>query len=183
VLRSIAFRVLICTLALVLGAASLSPTSAHPTKIFVPPGWPKQVVIPSIGVNAPVESLALNRPQDTHAPYRWGDVAWYDLGPKPGQPGFAQIYGHVDSTCCPAVFYLLKNLHPGDIIDVRYRDGRIVRFSVKWQAVYWNNQLPTKWMYQNTKQRGILLITCTGVFHFDGSGYDHKRMVFATAVP
>ena len=50
----------------------------------VPQGWPKLVSIPVIGVKAPVESLSLSRLSDAEAPYKWGDVAWYNRSARPG---------------------------------------------------------------------------------------------------
>jgi sortase (surface protein transpeptidase) len=150
------------------------------TNNIVPPGWPKFVTIPSISVRAPVESLALNRPRDAEAPYKWGDVAWYNRSPRPGDPGRAQIYGHLDSTCCAAVFYRLKDLKKGNSIQVQYPNGKSLVFAVQWSATYWNKQVPYAFFNQPTTQRGIVLITCAGAFHRDGTGYDHKLVVYAT---
>ena len=48
--------------------------------------------------------------------------------------------------------------------------------------VYPNNKLPMKFMFATTRERGLILITCTGVFHRDGTGYDHKRLVYARLI-
>ena len=72
-------------------------------------------------INATVEDLELNKPTASSAPYKWSDVGWYDRGPRPGAIGHAVIYGHLDSLCCPAVFYRLKDLHPGDVVRIDYK--------------------------------------------------------------
>jgi len=169
--------------ALALTSATCMFTSASagaPRPVVIPKGWPQVVMIPRIRVRAPVESVALNTAAQLKAPYHWNDVAWYDRGPKPGEAGRANVFGHLDSLCCPAAFYRLRELHKGDVVQVSYKSGTVLNFIVQWQNVYWNNQLPLKYMFANTKERGIILMTCTGVFHRDGTGYDHKRLVYAT---
>jgi hypothetical protein len=148
----------------------------------VPPGWPQKFTIPRFGVTAPFENLDLTKPQSVHAPYKWDDVAWFDLGPRPGEQGRALIFGHVDSTCCPAVFYHLRDMKAGDIVQVAYKSKSPLTFRVMWLNTYTNGGLPVSWMYARTKQRSILLITCTGIFHRDGTGYDHKFVAFARLV-
>lgn len=166
---------------LVLGLlfVSLSPVSAARRVQLVPPGWPKLLAIPRINVKAPIESIAFNRVADLSAPYRWGDAAWYSRGPRPGDPGRAAIVGHLDSYCCPAIFWELSTLQPGDAIQVAYRTRQTLTFKVMWKHVYLNDQLPVGWMFTPTHERGLALITCAGVFHRDGTGYDHKLLVYA----
>jgi len=167
-------------------AVSICSTASAASKAsrsiqLVPLGWPKRLQIPRFGVNASVESLKLNRPGDAEAPYKWGDVAWYDLGPKPGQHGRALIYGHLDSTCCPAVFYHLRDLKKGDVVQVSYKKGSL-KFRVQWSAQYLNKQFPTKFVFTPVRERGLVLVTCSGAFHFDGTGYDHKLVVYARVI-
>jgi sortase (surface protein transpeptidase) len=172
--------------ALILAALAAIPFGARPAHasqvLTLPKGWPQRLIIPSIGIAAPVESLAFTRAADAGAPYKWGDVAWYDRGPKPGDLGRANIFGHLDSTCCPAVFYRLKDLKPGDTLQVAYKHGRPLVFRVLWQATYPNNKIPLNFLFGQVNERGLVLMTCTGVFHRDGTGYDHKLVVYARLV-
>jgi sortase (surface protein transpeptidase) len=154
----------------------------HAMKIKVPNGWPTYVVVPKIKIKAPVEALDLSKHIPQKAPYRWGDVAWYNRGPKPGQVGHAAIFGHVDSTCCPAVFWELKNLKPGDIAEVQYKGGASVKFKVMWSQNYANTKMPTKFLFGPSSQRAIVLVTCSGAFHSNGAGYDHKLVVYARMI-
>ena len=96
--------------------------------------------------------------------------------------GRANIYGHLDSYCCPAAFYRLKNLRRGDHVFVAYHNGQALDFQVQWSNVYWNNKLPTSFMFARTAERGVVLMTCSGVYHRDGTGYDRKLIVYATLV-
>jgi hypothetical protein len=168
-------------LAVVSLITGIRPVHAAQT-LKLPQGWPQRLVIPRIGVNASVESLAFTRAADAHAPYKWGDVAWYDRGPKPGDMGRANIFGHLDSTCCPAVFYRLKELKAGDTIQVAYKHGRPLTFRVLWSATYANTALPLNFLFGAVRERGLALMTCAGGFHLDGTGYDHKLVVYARLV-
>jgi sortase (surface protein transpeptidase) len=172
-------------IAIMLGATLTSASASSKPKApsLVPPGWPKAVTIPRMNVkNAPVEPNAFNAAKDIDAPFKWGDVAWFSRGPRPGDKGRASIYGHLDSYTAPAVFYRLKDLKKGDTVYVVYKGGRAVTFKVQWSHSYLNNKLPMKFLYGNTTQRGLSLITCGGAFHRDGTGYDHKLVVYATMV-
>lgn len=162
------------------------PAPRRPTPkpaVVIPPGWPRLLSIPKIRqVKLTVESLNFNTAADFHAPYKWDDVAWYDRGPKPGDQGRAIVFGHLDSYCCPAAFWLLRDLKAGDIAQVTYKNGKTLTFRVLWQGIYWNTKLPMNFLFANTKERGLILMTCAGAFHRDGSGYDHKLIVYARLV-
>jgi sortase (surface protein transpeptidase) len=130
--------------------------------------------------NVPVESVAFNRPKDIEAPFSFSEVAWFSRGPRPGDEGRASIYGHLDSYTGPAIFYHLKYLKKGDRVVVNYKGRRSLTFVVQWLHSYPNTHLPDKFLYGTTTQRGLALITCSGFFHRDGTGYDHKLIVYAT---
>jgi sortase (surface protein transpeptidase) len=130
-----------------------------------------------------VEDLSLNKIADEKAPYKWSDVGWYQRGPRPGDEGRATIFGHLDSYCCPAVFYHLKDLKPGDQIKVAYRGNQAITFRVIWQQIYPNAKVPIDWIYGRARERGLVLMTCAGVFYRSpGGGYDHKLIVYARLV-
>lgn len=157
-------------------------TSAASKASLVPQGRPWIVAIPRIAVHASLETNALTRATDGHAPFKWEDAAWYSRGPRPGAVGNAFIWGHLDSTCCPAVFWRLSSLQPGDRINVYYPQGQPLTFRVMWSHTYWNAQVPNSWIFGPGKQRGLVLFTCAGVFHGQPVGYDHKLVVFARLV-
>ena len=60
-----------------------------------------------------------------------GRTQWDEPGNEPGERGPAVITGHVDSTNGPAVFYRLRELRRGNLIQVRRADGSVVRFRVE----------------------------------------------------
>lgn len=172
---------LACLLAVLAIATSLASTNASTGSYAPPHQVPRFLIIPRIGVRAAVENLTYRRPADLLAPYKWADTAWFDRGPRPGDIGRALIFGHVDSTCCPAVFWYLHDLHKGDTVQVAY-PGKTLTFRVMWQGTYANDHLPTKFLFAHTGERGLSLVTCAGYFHRDGTGYDHKLIVYARLV-
>lgn len=184
-LGSIAARItcIIIALSAVVTTAQAAPRKPVHRPSIVPAGWPQSLTIPRLRVQAPVEHLAFNRAADYAAPYKWGDVAWFDRGPRPGDIGHAAILGHLDSTCCPAIFYTLKYLKAGDIVTVTYRKGKPLHFRVMWQATYPNKSLPVKFLFSEAGgQRALILMTCIGTFYRNAGGYDHKLVVFARII-
>jgi hypothetical protein len=175
--------VLMTAAALVSGGVARAAGGVHATVDLVPPGRPAQIMIPRIGVRASLESVPLSSDRDVEAPFRWSDAGWFSRGPRPGGVGRAVIFGHLDSTCCPAVFWSLKTLNAGDLVQVRYGDGQILTFRVLWQHTYPNATLPVRWVFGGGKgPRALLLYTCAGIFHNDGIGYDHKLVVYSRLV-
>ena len=170
--------------AFVIASGTVSAASrAAVTDKLVPPGWPQEVMIPKIRVQASLESVPLSSNRDVHAPFKWEDAGWFSRGPRPGAAGRAVIFGHLDSTCCPAVFWSLGTLQAGDTVQVRYRDGRILTFRVLWQHTYANASLPIKWLFGGGQgPRALILFTCAGIFHTDGTGYDHKLVIYARLI-
>jgi sortase A len=157
-------------------------SAAGPQPLRTPPGWPQAVVVPRLSVVALIEPVAMTNAADTEAPHRMNDVAWYSRGHRPGDRGRAEIFGHLDSICCPAIFYHLRTMKAGDLIQVRYKTGKPLTFRVRWQATYLRTRMPLSFMYGPTTDHGLMLVTCAGVFHRDGTGYDHRLMVYATLV-
>lgn len=86
--------------------------SAHPS----PPGvaassgpapsgrhLPATLLIPDIGVAAPVDPVGVDGRGDMDVPGATGHVGWYEPGPAPGDPGDAVIDGHLDWSTGPAL--------------------------------------------------------------------------------
>jgi LPXTG-site transpeptidase (sortase) family protein len=124
-----------------------------------PPG---RLVIPSIGVNAPVEQVGVDSTGAMGVPIQSSDTAWYKLGPPPGDAGDAVIDGHLDwYDTSRAVFYSLKDLNIGDLIEVQRVDGVSHHFRVtNVQSVAYNATVPG--LFATTGPPRLSLITCGG---------------------
>jgi hypothetical protein len=139
---------------------------------------PVRVIVPSIGVSAPVIRLGLTPDHTLQVPTDFSDAGWWSGGAYPGQPGPAVIVGHVDSVSGPAVFYRLRELRSGDHVIVRLRDGGRVTFVVQRLREVSKAHFPTREVYGATRSPTIRLITCGGAFDAQTGHYVDNVVVF-----
>jgi sortase (surface protein transpeptidase) len=108
---------------------------------------------------------------------------WYRNSPAPGAVGPAIILGHVDSRQYgPGVFYSLKDLHPGDSIEVTRADNTVAIFNIDTVESVHKSDFPTLRVYGNLDHSGLRLITCGGEFDPNASSYESNIIVFASLV-
>ncbi len=157
-----------------------APTGVTPTRALAP-SPPIDVTLPSIGVTSPLEHLARQADGSIAAPVDFDRAGWFDAGPQPGQPGPAVIAGHVDSTTGPAVFYRLRDLQPGDPVEVRREDGSVVTFRVARIEQHPKDEFPSEAVYGPVPDAELRLITCTGDFNRSTGHYLDNLVVYAVA--
>ncbi len=139
---------------------------------------PDRIRIPTIGVDSALEFLDIDAAGALHAPKDFGKPGWFSKGPAPGDLGPAVIAGHVDSERGPAVFYRLRDLKAGDVIEVS-RGGQWVRFQVTASERYPKDQFPTAKVYNPTPVPELRLITCGGTFDRSRRSYEDNIVVYA----
>ncbi|HET6826153.1 MAG TPA: class F sortase [Amnibacterium sp.] len=144
---------------------------------------PTRVLIPSISVDAPLETLARDAKGVLQPPTRWADAGWYAKGVVPGDTGAAVIAGHLDTTKRAAVFVSLRQLRPGDRIEVRMSDHRTLHFTVTASRVVQKALFPTSAVYGATPDAELRLITCSEPFDEVHGVYADNLVVFATLDP
>jgi sortase (surface protein transpeptidase) len=133
---------------------------------------PAKLIIPSVGVDAPVEHVDfLAVPKDPK------NVAWFRSGAAPGQPGTATFDGHLDWTTGPAVFWNLSKLKPGDQVFVTGADGQRQGWAVDLVESVSVTSTPPVWLYANDGPPRISLITCGGTWL--GQVYSNRLLVRA----
>ncbi|HEX9993825.1 MAG TPA: class F sortase [Acidimicrobiales bacterium] len=169
--------------------SSTSVTSPAATPTTAPPataeadgmasGTPARVRIPRIGVDAPVVDLGKN-PDGTLEVPDWQDAGWWERGPQPGERGPAVIVAHVDSTAGPAAFYRLREVVPGDVVEVDLDGGGTARFVVQRLERFPKDAFPTFDVYGLTPGPELRLITCDGEFDASTGHYVDNLVVFAT---
>lgn len=149
--------------------------------LTLPRAVPVGLSIPAIGVETgPLVGLGRLPSGEVEVPADYDRAGWYEPGPAPGQFGPAAILGHVDSTSGPAVFYRLRDLRPGDEIEVRRDDGTTAVFVVDRVARFPKDDFPTREVYGNTTGRAELrLITCGGDFDRAARSYRDNVVAFA----
>jgi hypothetical protein len=156
-----------------------SPRRYRPTAV------PVRLQIPSIGVDTGLLRLgrdgrgAVEVPK---GPHQWDMAGWYagQGGTRPGDPGSAVLLGHVDSTSGPAVFYRLRELRPGDQVEVVRADRSVVRFTVDGVEQYPKSRFPTDDVYYPTLTPKLRLVTCGGSFDPVKGHYRSNVIVFAS---
>jgi hypothetical protein len=141
---------------------------------------PTRVVIPAIGVNAPVVPLGLDDAGALDVPRDFAHTGWWTGGAWPGERGPAVIAGHVDSHTGPAVFFRLGELRRGDPVIVERADGSRVGFIVEGSGRYPKARFPTAAVYGPTAMPGLRLITCSGRFDRASGHYHDNTVVYAT---
>ncbi|WP_162179557.1 class F sortase [Thermogemmatispora carboxidivorans] len=148
---------------LLVGEAGLPDHS--PRSLAGPPGLPTHLRIPIIGVDATIETVGVTASGELEVPARrpWDDVGWYRLGPRPGERGSAVIDGHLDRPGgAPAVFWRLRELQPGALVQVLDSQGHWWSFRVRALAYYPPRQAPLQQIFADTSGHYLNLITCAG---------------------
>ncbi len=142
---------------------------------------PTRLVIPTLGlsrrlVNLDVVGGALQVPE------RWGDVGWWQGGPRPGDPGSAVLVGHVDSPTGPAVFYGLSSLKEGDVVKVERADSTVATFQIFSSVLYPRSEFPSSEVYRQQGRTVLQLVTCGGSYDSEAGRYDGNLVVSARLV-
>ena len=154
-----------------LSLASTTASPAPPLRLLIPaparptPPPPPHLLIPAIGVNAPIESVGVQPDGTMETPEQspWNDVGWYSAGPRPGERGSAAIAGHLDRPGgTPAVFWRLRDLHIGDQVLVVDAQGKTLRFHVTGIEFYPSQDAPVQDIFGNNAGSFLNLTTCAG---------------------
>ncbi len=147
---------------------STSPVKAKSTPaVTVPEASDVALVIPSIGVHAPIEPVGKSAAGFMEVPSRnpWTGVGWYQYGSHPGETGSAVVDGHLDRPGgAPAVFWKLHTLQIGSTILVVQRGKKTLTFRVVEMTNYDPQQAPLARIFGNTAGSFLNLITCAGVW-------------------
>ncbi len=163
-------------------AAPVQPASSKPIAARNR-SVPVRLVIPAIGVNAPVMAVGLQGGSAGVPPLGARNlVAWFDRTVTPGEAGPSLIDGHVDSAATgPSVFYNLKNLRPGDKVLVTRQDKSTVTFTVTWVQVVPKAAFPWSTVLAPAAGPELRLVTCGGPFSYATGHYEDNVIVYATS--
>ena len=144
---------------------------------------PERLVVPSIGVDAPVVALGLDEEGLMVSPNGPHPVGWYTFSPTPGNPGNTVLSGHRDwRTGVTGVFWRLGELVPGDRLSVVLADGNEVTYEVVLSVLVGPDDMPVGEIVGQTQEEIITLITCEGAFDPATKEYDRRRIVWANRV-
>jgi sortase A len=146
------------------------------------PGIPVRVSIPSINVDAEIESVGNDEKGRMDVPEKDENTAWYNPGFRPGMNGNAVLAGHFDKKDgSPAVFWDLEKLGEGDEIIVTDDKGKEWKFAVTKSQKHANKDFPLATVFGNADAPMLNLITCDGEWSAE-NGYADRYVVYSKLV-
>jgi hypothetical protein len=155
------------------------PMQLPPRLVPVPSAAPVRLLLPTLNLHPPVESVGLDRFGAMDVPNNIWDVGWYKSGPVPGAPGDAVIDGHAGYPGQPLIFGRLDKIRPGEPIVVMLADGTQQVFTVVSVASLPLNSMPPD-MYMPYGPPRLTLITCDGQFDSNSDTYANRLVVEAS---
>lgn len=157
--------------------------NAKQAKATVVKVTPTRIKIPSIKVDALINSVGLRADGSMDTPKLPRDTAWYSLGPKPGEVGSAVIAGHVNWwNGATGAFGNLHNLKVGSLITVQNSHGTTTTFIVKSKREYRQNENASSVFLSYDGKSHLNLVTCSGVWNKVLKMYSKRLVVFADKV-
>jgi LPXTG-site transpeptidase (sortase) family protein len=142
-------------------------------------GIPAHFKIPSINIDATVEYVGLTPDGAMDVPKGPSNVAWFDLGTRPGEKGSSVIAGHSGyKNNIPAVFDNLHKLKKGDKIYVEDEMGATTTFVVR-EIQNYDLDADAKEVFSSSDGASHLnLITCGGVWNATKKTHSKRIVVF-----
>ena len=144
-------------------------------------GLPVRLKIPTIEVDAVVEQVGLTPGGAMDTPKGPENVAWFNLGTRPGDSGSAVMTGHYGTwkNGQGSVFDNLHKLRPGDKISIVDENGEIVSFVVRESRNYEPSADAVDVFSSDDEKSHLNLITCEGTWNKDSKSYSERLVVFA----
>ncbi len=168
-------------------AVAAAPDEERPDNLAaysVPAAQPRYIRIAEIGVEARVRRLGVDAKSQLLAPANIHDAGWYEDSAKPGDAGGAiLIDGHVHGPSQPGVFYDLKKLQPGSLIQLERGDGKKLSFKVVKLQSYESGEVDMAAALTPAVpgKVGLNVITCDGKLKPGTTEYQKRLIVFAVA--
>ena len=150
-----------------------------------------RMVIEKIGLDGQVVTMGLDENHVPLVPDNPDDIVWYDFSTRPGWGSNAVFAGHVDWTIngqpVIGVFYYLRDLEVGDIVEVKLEDGTDYKYRVVSNEAIPEKDPRAMEMMGSTPSDMVTLITCGGVFTREagnpyGGNYDQRQFVRAELI-
>ncbi len=142
-------------------------------------GLPIHLKIPSINVDASFEYVGLTPEGAMGVPKERSNIAWFELGPRPGEKGSAVIAGHYGwKNGKGSAFDNLYKLHKGDTLYIENEKGEITTFVVRESRRYDPEADASSVFGSNDGLAHLNLITCEGVWDAVSKSYSQRLVVF-----
>jgi sortase A len=167
------------------------PDETHPgdnavVNYRVDPDAPRRISIPKIGVNARIKPLGTKSNNELKAPANIYDAGWFDRSARLGERGGTAtlIDGHVHGLTKPGVFYALKKVGLGEVIEVERGDGKIFKYEVVRTRTYNRHSVDMNAAMTaiDPALPGLNIMTCTGALEKDANTYSDRLLVQAVLI-
>ena len=143
-----------------------------------------KLIIGNAKIDAPVVVKGVDEQGVMQSPDNAYDTVWYNFSAHPGFPGNAVFAGHVDYIHVgKAVFWNLKDLAAGDLVQVQLADGTVYKYAVDSLWQYDSATAPVDQIVGPTPDQSVTLITCSGTFNSATHQYDKRLVVRAKRIP
>lgn len=160
-------------------APLLKNIAVFPPAVVLPinPGLPVRLTIPKIKVEAAVESVGLTPQGAMGVPKKTANVAWFNLGSRPGEIGSAVIAGHYGYKNGSA-FDNLNKLRPSDKLYIQDDKGTIVTFTVREIKKYNPKDDASDVFGSSDGKSHLNLVTCAGIWNRISKSYSKRLVIF-----
>jgi sortase (surface protein transpeptidase) len=161
--------------------STVRPSAASISNYAVGPNMPRYLNIPKYNVHARVLSLGILTSGALATPNNVYDTGWYNQSSLPGQPGAMLFDGHVSSWTTNGVFYHLKDLVGGDVVQVVRGDGTTFDYKVVKNHFFDHNDVDMKSsvLPVYADKPGLNLITCSGDVIRGTNEFQKRVIVYA----
>ncbi len=143
---------------------------------------PSLLSIPSIGVDARIVSLDVDKRNRIQAPANIYDVGWYKKSMMPdATDGYVVIDGHLNGASKNGVFRRLQELKQGSKLSVKQANGKLIYFVVRTTKKIPNTE-PAEKSLLAPARLGVFelrLITCAGKYDKKSKEYTERLLVTA----
>lgn len=143
---------------------------------------PTGIAIPAIGAASSLLELGLAPDGSAEVPADYDLAGWYRDGGRPGVVGPTVVLGHVDSRDGPAIFYRLRDLRPGDVVEVSTAGGGVATYAVDRVEQVAKDEFPTFEVFGATQDDVLRLVTCAGEFDRGARSYEDNLVVHANRI-
>ena len=168
------------------GGMRPGPVGQQPPEVDAIIIVPTAIAIEDAGIDAEVEQLDIvnGKMEDPTGPWI---VSWYRQGAGLGEIGNVLMAGHVDYWGVgPSVFYNVRDLQPGDVINVTGDNGSTYTYTVTSNETYAVEELVSGKMAElaaPTPTEVLTMFTCGGEFDYVNGEYLSRTVVRADRQP
>jgi sortase (surface protein transpeptidase) len=119
------------------------------------------VVLPALGVDAPIVRVGVNTSGTMEVPKNARDVAWLDQGGIPGKTNNVVLAGHISYSRVAGSFMRIGSLRPGDEVKMDM-NGKHYTYRVTFVCLFGRETDRASQIMGYTETPSLTLISCGG---------------------